>query len=417
MSIEVLGWQRTTLGEVAEIVGGSTPSKAESRFWDDGTVAWATPSDVTRLPAGVFQIEKTASCVTEDALVSTSLRLLPPGSVLMTSRATIGYPVINAVPMTTNQGFANFLPNDCYHPEFLAQWIIHQRPTLERMAGGSTFPEISKKSLRSVEIYLPPISDQRRIAEILSSVDETIQATQVVNDQTRKVKHGILKRLLAKGINHTQFKQTEIGEIPEQWTISTVGAVCSSVSVGIASSATHAYCDKGVPLLRNQNIKAGHLDLSDLLFVSEDYDRSNASKRVKVGDVVSMRTGYPGRSAVIPQELDGCQTFTTLISRPQPEVIAPAFLCHWINSDAGMAEVRKRQAGGAQQNLNAGVLKGLPVPLPPLSEQIEIAKILDSFPAEDTGTLETLYQMKAAIMSDLLTGRKRVSEDLPVAAE
>lgn len=304
-------------------------------------------------------------------------------------------------------------------PKFLF-YTVSSEPCFEhaiRSAAGTKMPRTSWSQMGGYRVLLPPLPEQRRIAETLSSVDEAIQATQAVIEQTHKVRHGILKRLLTRGLQHATLKQTEIGELPEHWEVSTVGAVCSSVSVGIASSATHAYSAEGIPLIRNQNIKAGYLDLTDLLFVSEEYSHSNASKRVRTGDVVSMRTGYPGRSAVIPPELDGCQTFTTLISRPNRRLITPEFLCHWINSDAGMNEVRKRQAGGAQQNLNAGVLKGLPVPLPPLQEQVGITRVLDGFPLEDTGMLDTLHQMKASLMSDLLTGRKRVSGDHLMAAE
>src|SRR5829696_6938232 len=107
MSCEVPSdWRATCLGDLAEIVGGTTPSKSESRYWTNGTIFWATPSDVTKLSLGVTWLEATASKITQQGLDASSLRLLPAGSVLMTSRATIGYPVINSVPMATNQGFA-----------------------------------------------------------------------------------------------------------------------------------------------------------------------------------------------------------------------------------------------------------------------------------------------------------------------
>ncbi|MBY3333930.1 hypothetical protein HFN98_25390 [Rhizobium laguerreae] len=190
-----------------------------------------------------------------------------------------------------------------------------------------------------------------------------------------------------------------------------------AVTVGIASSATHAYRSSGIPMLRNQNIKAGVLDLSDLLFVSPEYDAENASKRVKAGDVVSMRTGYPGRSAVVPPELDGCQTFTTLVTKPKRSLLNSDFLCAWINSDGGMKQVRRLQAGGAQQNLNAGVLKKLLVPVPPLPEQKQIALSAQALLFDEEQEISALNELKFALMSDLLTGRKRVTDGLPLAAE
>ncbi|SEH23587.1 restriction endonuclease subunit S [Rhizobium sp. NFR12] len=276
---------------------------------------------------------------------------------------------------------------------------------------------ISFSTLGKLSIPLPPLHEQRRIAEILSSVDEAIAATRAVIEQTRKVKQGVLERLLTKGIGHTRFKQTEIGEIPEGWKVVELIDASNAVTVGIASSATHAYRADGIPMLRNQNIKAGILDLSDLLFVSPEYDAENASKRVKTGDVVSMRTGYPGRSAVIPPELDGCQTFTTLVTKPKQSLMNSDFLCAWINSDGGMKQVRRLQAGGAQQNLNAGMLKKLLVPLPPLPEQQQIALSAQDLLFDEEQGIGALIGLKSALMSDLLTGRRRVTDALPMAAE
>ncbi|MEZ5748889.1 MAG: restriction endonuclease subunit S [Caenibius sp.] len=253
----------------------------------------------------------------------------------------------------------------------------------------------------------PTLDEQRRIAEVLRSVDEAIAANEAALWQRDRIRKGF-GSLFHCGLGHSEFQTSCIGEIPASWQVKTMKDVCHNVGVGIASSATHAYAEQGVPLLRNQNIKPGHLDLDDLLFVNEDYDRSYASKRVQTGDIITMRTGYPGRSAVIPPELAGCQTFTTLISRPKLAVVDPLFLCEWINSEPGMVEIRKRQAGGAQQNLNAGAMEQVPVPLPPMEEQRQIASILRNFPTEDDALIAELRKVRKLMQADLLSGRVRV---------
>ncbi|MGO7611557.1 restriction endonuclease subunit S [Rhizobium ruizarguesonis] len=299
------------------------------------------------------------------------------------------------------------------------QWLKYllQFSTLERLNEATGVPGLNRDKAAREPILVPPLHEQHGIAEILSSVDDAIAAAGAVVEQTRKVKQGVLERLLTKGIGHTRFKQTDIGEIPEGWEVVDLIDVSEAVTVGIASSATHAYRSSGIPMLRNQNIKAGVLDLSDLLFVSHEYDVENASKRVKAGDVVSMRTGYPGRSAVVPPDLDGCQTFTTLVTKPKRSLLNSDFLCAWINSDGGMKQVRRLQAGGAQQNLNAGVLKKLLVPLPPMPEQKQIALSAQALLFDEEQEISALNELKSALMSDLLTGRKRVTDGLPLAAE
>ena len=227
------GWVSTTLGELTQISGGTTPSKEVASFWEGGRHFWATPTDITALAPGQMRLSRTKTMVTESALEKTSLKMLPVGSVLMTSRATIGYPAINTVPMSTNQGFANFHPSEKHDAVFLANWIVFSRATLERSAGGSTFPEISKAVLKSLPIALPPLPEQRRIAEILSSVDEAIAATRAVIEQTRKVKQGVLERLLTKGIGHTRFKTGALMVLRPSWLRGTwvASAISSPASV------------------------------------------------------------------------------------------------------------------------------------------------------------------------------------------
>ena len=401
------GWEQTTLGAVATLAGGTTPSKSEEGYWTDGSIPWATPSDITSLPNGKARISATEVSVTDRALKECSLTLNPPSTVLMTSRATIGYAALNDVPMATNQGFITFRCGERTDPEFLLHWLTAKRDFLVAAAGGSTFKELSRGTAKLLPILLPPLDEQRRIAEVLRSVDDAIAASEDVGEHHRALKTHLAVFAFSHGLRGAETCETEIGPIPAHWRFARLEEVTHNVGVGIASSATHAYVAAGTPLLRNQNIKAGHLDLSDLLYVSDDYDASYASKRVKTGDVITMRTGYPGASAVIPDELNGCQTFTTLISRPDQRIIQPRFLCEWINSPTGMREVSKRQAGGAQQNLNAGALKLLPVPVPPLEEQAEIAALLDSFPFND-GALATILAVRDSLRADLLSGRVRV---------
>lgn len=306
-----------------------------------------------------------------------------------------------------NQDLAALFPNERIDSDYLFQWLNTNSERLKAVATGTTVKGLRKDVLLQWPLLLPPLDEQRRIADVLQSFDVAVEYASAVFDQKRRLKDKLVVSALSGGIDAGALQDTAIGPIPRHWRLMELREVALSITVGIASSATHAYRDSGVPLLRNQNIKAGHLDLSDLLFVSPEYDESYSTKRVRTGDVITMRTGYPGKSAVVPEELSGCQTFTTLITRPNQQVILPRFLCEWINSEQGMREVGKRQAGGAQQNLNAGVLKTLPIPVPPLAEQTEIVELLDSFHIYNNA-LENLKGLRAELGSNLLSGRVRV---------
>ncbi|MCY3596980.1 MAG: restriction endonuclease subunit S, partial [Rhodospirillales bacterium] len=155
------------LAEVCTIIGGGTPRRSNAEYFH-GTIPWATPTDVTALDS--LFIKRTKETITETGLNKSSARLVPVGTVLMTSRATIGYTAIATQPMATNQGFANLICSNRINPEYLAYWLRDQREQLIQLAGGTTFRELPKSTLKKVHIPLPPLDEQQRIVGILNRV-------------------------------------------------------------------------------------------------------------------------------------------------------------------------------------------------------------------------------------------------------
>jgi type I restriction enzyme S subunit len=207
------------------------------------------------------------------------------------------------------------------------------------------------------------------------------------------------------------YKQTEVGVIPEDWEVKTLAAIADKIMVGIASAATHAYRLKGVPMFRNQNIKVGFLDDSDLLFVAPEYEVVFKNKRLREGDLLTMRTGYPGVTAIVPARYDSAQSFTTLITRPRQQEAESAYLCHFINSECGQRFFTQSQIGGAQKNVNVGTLRKMPILLPKPTEQRAIATALSDVDGL-LGGLDRLIakkrDLKQAAMQQLLTGQTRL---------
>jgi len=148
------------LEEIAEISGGSTPSRTNEDFWG-GEIPWLTPTDVTN--HNKIHLDKTKEYITALGLKDISNRIYPSGSILYCSRATIGYAIINEVPMTTNQGFSNFIVNEKVSTYFLYFLLKHLTPELTRLAGGSTFLEISKSAIRNFKVIIPPKKEMNEI--------------------------------------------------------------------------------------------------------------------------------------------------------------------------------------------------------------------------------------------------------------
>ncbi len=150
--------------------------------------------------------------------------------------------------------------------------------------------------------------------------------------------------------------------------------ICTFVTVGIANSATHAFCDDGIIMFRNQNIKEDFLDDSDVIYIKQDFAEKYKSKALKENDLLIVRTGYPGVCCLVPKKYEGCQTFTTLIARlKENSNINPKFICHYINSKYGREYVEKNQAGVAQQNFGATALSKMPMVIPPINLQNQFA--------------------------------------------
>jgi type I restriction enzyme S subunit len=207
------------------------------------------------------------------------------------------------------------------------------------------------------------------------------------------------------------YKQTEVGVIPEDWDVRPLSNISLKIMVGIASAATHAYRLSGIPMIRNQNIKPGHLLDSDLLFIDQEYEKTYRNKRLLEGDLLTTRTGYPGTTCIVPAKYKAAQSFTTLITRPDTAQITSKFLCLYINSEHGQRFFESSQIGGAQKNVNTGTLKKMPIPIPTVSEQTKVSNVLGAV-EELLASLENLIAKKRALkqaaMQELLTGKRRL---------
>jgi len=187
-------WEIFSLGGVAEVSGGATPSTKIVDYWN-GEIPFVTPTDVTNLEDG-NTLTSTEKSITKAGFNSISAKCVPAGSVLVTSRATIGKCCINAIPVVTNQGFINLVcKSELYN--FYALYLARSlKKEFERLSDGSTFRELARKSARKVRIALPPLSEQKKSASILLTLDEKIKAEKQRNELLHYLKRGLADALL-----------------------------------------------------------------------------------------------------------------------------------------------------------------------------------------------------------------------------
>ena len=190
-------WEVNNLGNIVEVISGATPKTNINEYWDNGDIYWATPSDITSNGKYISVTEKK---ITENGLRNCSAKLLPIGSILMSSRATIGERCINTVPMTTNQGFKSLVCKDGINNEFIYYYVDILKEKLMGLASGSTFLEVSKKVVEDIKVVIPSLEEQEKIASILSEVDKKIDDYENKKQKLEELKKGLMQQLLTGNI-------------------------------------------------------------------------------------------------------------------------------------------------------------------------------------------------------------------------
>ena len=399
------GWQAVRLGDVAEVVGGSTPSRSKKEFWD-GNVSWVVPSELTNLHGRYLTVTKDS--ITDEGMKSSGLRVIPNGSVLLTSRATIGITAINAIPVTTNQGFQNLVVKNGTDSLWLYYSISSLRNELERRAAGSTFLEVSRDSVRSLPLLLPPLPEQRAIAAVLDSIDEAIELTEAVITATERLRDALLHDLLTRGVPgwHSEWKEAPgIGTIPASWEVVRLGDVAEVVMGQSPPGETvidwNGDSDNGdgLPFIQG-NAEFGVKFPSPLKWCVQPpkvaySDDLLISVRAPVGETnrADFELGIGRGLAAIRFNEPGRQAFG------------------WHVVNRAKRTLERVTQGSTFEAINGGSLRALPIVLPPSPEQQAIAAMLDSMDASIDRAREerdSLQSLRVTTSDALLTGRVRV---------
>jgi restriction endonuclease S subunit len=200
-----------------------------------------------------------------------------------------------------------------------------------------------------------------------------------------------------------------IGKIPEHWEILPLKRISKRIVVGIAEAATQSYVDKGVPLIRSTNIKSGIIDTDDLLYIAEDFAKKNSSKYLYSNDLLTVRTGDAGQTAVVPNSLNKSQCFTMLITTLEKNY-NPSFYNYFLNSSSGISYFDVTAWGTAQKNISVPILKECLVPILPLAEQDTIVRYLDAQTLrvdnaidKDKQLIELLKEKRIALINQAVT--------------
>jgi len=225
------GWRWVSLREVTRIASGSTPRTGAEEYWG-GDIVWITPSDLGKLNSK--EISTSDRRITKIGYESCGTEMVPPGSVVMSSRAPIGHLGIACVPLCTNQGCKSFVPGPSVDSVFLYYCLKQSVPLLEAMGSGATFSEVSKTAVEAFEIPLPPLEEQRRIAAILNEQMAAVKRARAAAEAQFEA---------AKALPAAYLRAVFSSPEAQKWPIKTLGEVTRVASGSTPRSGTEGYWD------------------------------------------------------------------------------------------------------------------------------------------------------------------------------
>lgn len=406
-------WCWTKLGKITSIIGGGTPSSKINEYYDNGDIAWITPSDLSNY--NNMYISKGKKMITKLGLMKSSAKLLPKGTVCLSSRAPIGYVVIAKNELSTNQGFKSFLPSKVFKSEYLYWYLKSIKHILEAKASGTTFLELSAKKAGEVEIPLPPINEQQRIVNRIESLfakldraKELIENTLAQFEQNKMaiLHKAFIGELTAKwrkenNIDLSSWKDVIMQDICEK-------IVCGKTPTGYISKTGE------IPYLKVYNIVDNKIDFNKTAqFIPNKIHKEKLKSSIlKPNDIIMNIVGPPLRKiAIIPDNYPEWNMNQAIVRFRVKKDVMYKFIYYILIYPKTLDNIINKTKGVVgQANISITQSRNIQIKLPTIEEQQEIVNILDKLLAKYNKIknleqqLEKIELLKKAILAKAFRG-------------
>jgi type I restriction enzyme S subunit len=406
-------WDQVCLGEVCDIKIGGTPSRSVQDYWspkgEDGHW-WASITDLTQ-----GTVIATRERITDAGIANSNVKLIKAGTVLMSFKLTIGRVALAGTDLYTNEAIAAFEPDVArLSKEYLyhALSVAVSFAETDQAVKGKT---LNKAKLAAIVLPLPPLSEQRRIAEILSTADEAIQATKAANDQIEVIRAKALEELFPANLKVGMLLPDKFID----WRV--IPAHEAAIDIVDCKNRTPPRTESGYAVVRTPNVRHGRFIEEGLHFTDAiSFAEWIRKGRPQPGDILFTREAPFGEVCAAPQSLDFCLGQRMMFFRPNPDILSSTYLLYALQSAGIQKDLLFKAGGSTVGHLRVADVRNIPIPLAPKGRQEEIERFFISLDKmADTGerNLKQLQKVKSALVSDLLSGRKRVYTDLLMAAE
>ena len=369
-------WEECKLGDVAMVVGGGTPDTNNHKYWN-GDIQWFTPSEIGRDK----YVTNSLRTISEEGLNKSSAKLLPIGTILLSSRATVGECSINKVECTTNQGFQSLIPKEYFSKEFVFYLMQTKRKELIRKSCGSTFLEISANEVRKIKIAVPTSKEQEKISKLLALLDERITTQNKIIEDLKKLKSAII----------------EIEYSPKTKTSSHIGDFIVQTSKRNKDNAIQTV----LSISNRQGFIQQSEQFENRCIASEDTSNYKIVKRndfafnparINVGSIARLATF--DRGIVSPMYI----CFRT------KDNLFPEYLDYYFESKQFFTEIQKRLEGSVRQCLSFEGLCNIPLCIPTIEVQQQTGKRLSTLAQEiklEIDFLELLQKQKKFLLHQM----------------
>jgi type I restriction enzyme S subunit len=412
-------WECIKFKRLTPIKRGASPRPiADPVYFDpDGEYAWVRIADVT---ASERYLETTTQKLSE--LGKSYSVSLEPDELFLSIAGSVGKPIITKIKCCIHDGFVYF-PNLKANKEFVYYIFSTGQPYLGLGKLGTQL-NLNTDTVGGIEIGLPPLEEQRLIAAYLdrktAEIDELIAQKERLIALYEEEKTAIINEAVTKGINpDVKLKPTAIdwlGDIPEHWKVKKLKYITPNITVGIVITPAKYYVDSGVACLRSLNVKENYLDNSNLVFISPESNELLEKSKIHKDDLVAVRTGKPGTTAIVNEEFDGTNCIDLIIIRKSNQILS-IFLSLQLNSSFTKFQFSTGTDGAIQQHFNIETACNIIVLLPPLEEQKAIAAYIeketariDTKIAKTKRIIELQKEYRTALISEAVTGKIKIPD-------
>lgn len=401
-------WTIGYLSDFGKVQSGGTPSTTIADYWG-GNIAWCTPSDITSTP--IKYINSTQRTITDEGLKSSAAIVMPAGSILLCTRATIGELKINSIPMATNQGFKNITIDGRGNAEFFYYLLQTKKNSMLELAIGSTFLEISKTALCKIPLQIPIRDEQNRIADVLSDIDNLVVVLEKQIAKKKAIKQGAMQELLTG--------KRRLPGFSGEWETKKLEDYCSLItkqtgfdySAYIKPALITRKMPNTFPMIQTINFRGRKFTLETDYYIPKSvaiqFPNILLNKKCVLFSIVGASVGnlglYPGS---ITAFCGGAIGITRFRNEQDAE-----WVYNYMSGPDGQSQIQYVTKGGAQATVTIADIRNFKIPTPEKDERDAISGILENMDHEIEvleQKLEKYREVKQGMMQQLLTGKIRI---------